>query len=454
LIVCVEDERKLLDLMVMNLKKEFSVRGFCSAEEFLESGSLQEVELVLTDIRLPGMDGIELLSRIKADKPHLPVVVMTAYGSIDQAVSAVKSGAYDYLTKPVSMRHIIDTVRNALDFRRTTASSGEDVPFASSRFLSEDSDTRSQVELAVRVSRKDVPVLILGETGTGKELIAELIHEQSGRKGLLVKMNCASIPEELFEGELFGYRKGAFTGAGDSYEGKILLADGGTLFLDEIGDMPQAVQPKLLRVLETGSFYPLGDNRIRRSDFRILAATNRNLREEVERGRFRQDLYYRIAVIPVRIPPLRDRSPDIRMLAEYFFREAFSQYRQERKPVDEDVFHLFSLYNWPGNVRELKSVVTRMVLTSGEDRISVREFPQDISLPPACRYRRASSYDELKEIKRSAREDAASEIERAFVVSILEESGYNVSKAAKAAGMDRRLLQNLMKRYGITRSPG
>ena len=451
LVVLIEDERKLLDLMLMNLKGKYDVQGFTSAEEFLESGCIKEADLVLTDVRLPGMDGIELLSHIKAERPHLPVVVMTAYASIDQAVAAVKLGAYDYLTKPVRMQQILDIVKNALDFGQTIAPLAEDEVSFTSSFLSNDPDTQKQLELAVRVSKKDVPVLILGETGTGKELVAELIHEQSGRKGLLVKMNCASIPADLVEGELFGYQKGAFTGAEKPYEGKILLANGGTLFLDEIGEMPAAIQTKLLRVIETGTFYPLGDNHARKSEFRVVAATNRNLREEVEAGRFRQDLYYRLAVIPIRIPPLRERPSDIRMLAEHFFREALSQDRQVSKTVDEDVYELFTHYSWPGNVRELKSVVTRMVLTSTTDRITVHDLPQDIILPPLYRNRQASNYEELKEIKKSAREDAASEIERAFVLRILRENDYNISKAARASHMDRRLLQNLIRKYDINR---
>ncbi len=447
-IIIVEDEARLLDLFLFNLRDKFPIEGWGSAEEFLEHYIPEDTLMVITDVRLPGKSGIDILKAVKLASPDVPVVIMTAYGSINQAVGALKLGAYDYLTKPVSVKQIESVINRVKTFR---ASISDEAPLFSSDsgFITGDPATIEQLNLAARVAARKVPVLVLGETGTGKEIVSELVHKASGRKGKLVKINCAAIPAELLEGELFGYRKGAFTGAADNYEGKIKLSDGGTLFLDEIGDLSESLQAKLLRVLEDESFYPLGDNKLISVDLRVIAATNCDLKTAVDEGRFRADLYYRLAVVPVRIPPLRERAGDAALIARRFFEDLGGAWSMKDGAVDDNVYDALSYYSWPGNVRELRNVVTQMALLSESDHIGVENLPAEILRETSNNVGIPSTYEELKEMKKILKNETVSKIEKRFIISALTKNNWNVSKTAAAAGIDRRYLQNLMKKYNI-----
>ena len=447
-IIIIEDEERLLDLFLLNLKDKHRVEGFNTAEDFFVDFVPAETLMVITDMRLPGKSGLEVLRAVKLVSPDIPVVIMTAYGSIDQAVEAVKLGAYDYLTKPVSFRQIEEVIDRVSTFRESLV---DEVPLSlsDSGFITSDSTTIEQLNLAARVAGQNVPVLVLGETGTGKEIVSEMVHKVSGRSGKLVKINCAAIPAELLEGELFGYRKGAFTGAAESYEGKIKLSDGGTLFLDEIGDLSESLQAKLLRVLEDRSYYPLGDNRLVSVDLRVIAATNCDLKAEVDAGRFRSDLYYRLAVVPVRIPPLRERPGDTVLIARSFFEELSKDGCDGAAVVDETVYEALEMYNWPGNVRELRNAVTQMALLSGANGVGVERLPREIVEASGEAEGIPATYDELKEMKKILKNETVSKIEKRFVISALSRNDWNVSRTAAAAGIDRRYLQNLMKKYGI-----
>ncbi len=449
-IIIVEDEDRLLDLFIFNLRDRYPVEGFTSAEDFLEKYVSDETLMVITDMRLPGKSGLDILQSVRLVSPEVPVVIMTAYGSIDQAVSAVKLGAYDYLTKPVAFRQIEEVIDRVRTFRSSIAEEAPLFP-VDSGFITSDGTTVEQLNLAARVAGQKVPVLVLGETGTGKEIVSELVHKASGRHGTFVKINCAAIPAELLEGELFGYKKGAFTGAAQSYEGKIKLADGGTLFLDEIGDLSESLQAKLLRVLEDESFYPLGDNKLVSVDLRIIAATNCDLKVEVEAGRFRSDLYYRLAVVPVRIPPLRERPGDAVLIARNFFEELREKGRTTANTIDDSVYEAFSFYSWPGNVRELRNIVTQMALLSKSPAIGIDCLPAEIMDENSSAEGIPGTYEELKEMKKILKNETVTRIEKRFILSVLIKNDWNVSRTAAAAGIDRRYLQNLMKKYNIKR---
>ncbi|MBI9107982.1 MAG: sigma-54-dependent Fis family transcriptional regulator [Spirochaetales bacterium] len=447
-IIIIEDEERLLDLIIFNLNDKYNVAGFPSAEFFLESYIPDETLMVITDVRLPGKSGIDVLKAVKLVSKDVPVVIMTAYGSIDQAVSAVKLGAYDYLTKPVAFKQLVELIERVKTYRSSITLEAPLFP-EDSGFITCDGITTEQLNLAARVAGQKVPVLILGETGTGKEIVSELVHKASGRTGEFVKINCAAIPSELLEGELFGYRKGAFTGATDSYEGKVKLSDGGTLFLDEIGDLSESLQAKLLRVLEDESFYPLGDNKLTSVDLRVVAATNRDLKAEVDAGRFRSDLYYRLAVVPIRIPPLKERQGDVMLIARSFFEKLVSEGRTRAKYIDTSVYDGLASYSWPGNVRELRNVITQMALLAGSDEIGISRLPSEIMRANIRAEGIPSTYEELKEMKKILKNETVSRIEKQFILSALIRNDWNVSRTSAAVGVDRRYLQNLMKKYNI-----
>jgi two-component system nitrogen regulation response regulator NtrX len=452
-IILIEDEKKLLDLLVFNLQSDYNVEGYTDAESFLEAFEPEDTGAIITDVRLPGIDGLELLDKVRKSASHIPVIIITAYGSIGQAVSAIKMGAYDYLTKPVSVQEIRQVIERASQFISSIDIAAPLFP-RDSKFITNDSLTLKQCELAAKASPMKVPILILGETGTGKELIAELIHNASKREGNFVKINCAAIPSELLEGELFGYKKGAFTGADSRYEGKLRLADGGTLFLDEIGDMQESLQAKLLRVIETESFYPVGENTLCNVDLRVVAATNRDLKNEVEKGRFRSDLYYRLSVVPVRVPPLRERPKDIRIITKAIFEELQREGKTSSKTIDEEVFSVLESYHWPGNVRELRNVITHMVLLTPDKRITVNDLPEELvsTGAPNCEPERIpQTYEELKQMKREVKDEMYAELEIGFLRNALIKNQWNISKTAEAVGIDRRLLQNMIKKHGLRR---
>ncbi len=400
-------------------------------------------ELVLLDIWLPGMDGMDVLARIQeVPFPERPVVVMiSGHGSIEAAVKATKLGAFDFLEKPLSISKVTVVVKNALDHRalqienrrlRADDSSryriiGESVPIKA---------LRQQLSLMAGTNGR---VLIYGESGTGKELVAHALHALSPRSSQpFVEVNCAAIPEELIESEMFGHSKGSFAGAHDDKTGKFQKADGGTLFLDEVGDMSLRTQAKVLRALEEQRFEPVGAAESVQVDVRVVASTNKALEEEIERGNFREDLFYRLNVIPFFVPPLRDRREDLPLLADHFLAEFTTAYGRKPKELTPEAYQLLAEYHWPGNVRELKNLIERIVILNPQVRVDARHIPLSARRPPD---RSLDRFGSLQEVREAA--------EREYILKKLEETGGNVSRTAELLGLERSNLYRKMRALEI-----
>ncbi|MBN2322918.1 MAG: sigma-54-dependent Fis family transcriptional regulator [Spirochaetes bacterium] len=453
----VEDERKMRDILRINLDPRYEVKFYENAEEALEEYYKKTPDLIVTDVRLPGIDGIELMERIKAVDKKTPFIVFTGYGSINHAVETIRKGAFDYLEKPIKIESLIQSierVRSYVAVFRSTAKPptqyGINVDGEQMEIVTRDPATRQMLNLAQKASMFDSPILIIGETGTGKELCARYIHESSGRRGPFVELNCASIPRNLLEGELFGYKKGSFTGALSDYEGKIGLSHGGTLFLDEIAELPLELQSKLLNVLEIPEYYPIGSNKKRKINLHIITATNKNLRKIADTGEFRSDLYYRIAVIPIKLPPLRERKCDVLPLVDYFIGKKDKKY-----VVTPDAKLRLMSYSWPGNVRELRNVLERSMLFAETDNI-VHDVIFDTDSYSSFENGMYTAVDEaperwedFKRFKSTALKARKEELERIFVERLLVKNGGNISACARVSGMDRRQFQELIKALGI-----
>jgi len=452
-VLVVDDEEKIQKLLALNLRNSYRVIVAGNVDEavaYLEKG---EVDLVLTDLKLPGEDGIAMLKKVKAFDSSIPVVLMTAYGTVENAVEAMKLGAFDYLLKPVKMKEVVVTVQKALSYRFLLAEnrrlkeqlkgiySFENIVCVSPRM-------QQILKLVKQVAESKVTVLIQGETGTGKELIARMIHRASPRASKpFVAVNCSAIPEELLESEFFGHEKGAFTSAVTRKRGKFELADGGSLFLDEVSEMPLSLQPKLLRVLEEQTFTRVGGVDSIQVDVRLIAATNRDLQTEVESGRFRKDLYYRLKVVPIVLPPLRERREDIASLVRLFLKKHAGNTGSKVAGISREALSILENYHWPGNVRELENVILRAMVVAQDDRIEVEHLPDEIrgltSLRPVDR-------EGLRLAKKKAKQQAVYQVERQFVLEALKQSGGNISQAARKAMMDRRQFQAMMKRCKVS----
>jgi len=399
-------------------------------------------DLVLMDIRMPTMDGMEALKRIREITPSMPVIIMTAYGSIDSAVEALKSGAEDYLTKPLDMDELIFKVKKALHYRQLEEENvlhreRLGIMFDFSSIIGTSPAMKKLFETLSMAAPTEATVLLLGESGTGKELVANAIHQNSPRKDKpYVKVNCAALPETLLESELFGHEKGAFTGAIEKKKGRFERADGGTLFLDEIGEMSLPTQTKILRVLQEREFEAVGGTKTSKVDVRIITATNKDLEEEVRNRRFREDLYYRLNVVPVTIPPLRERTEDIPLLAEHFLRIYGEKNKRGITGFDPGVMDAFIGYSWPGNVRELENIVERTVIMSREDTITLK------GLPPAI----ASAQQDPD---RTEPPTTLRDAEREIIMKTLRQTEGNRTKAASILGITRKTLQNKIKAYGM-----
>jgi DNA-binding NtrC family response regulator len=460
LIFIIEDERKMMEIFRINLSDRYNVSYYSTAESAL--GDLEKLHpaLIVTDVRLPGLDGIAFMERVKKSHPALPFIVFTGYGSITHAVETMKKGAFDYLAKPINIANLIQSINRALSYVEISKSTPPlqreytvRIDEMNAQFITHDPATIQMLILAQKASQFSSPILIVGETGTGKELVARYIHERSGRKGNFVKLNCASIPRDILEGELFGYKKGAFTGASQDYAGKIALSGGGTLFLDEIGELPLEIQAKLLHVLEIPEYYPLGSNIKRTVDLHLISATNRNFRGMVDEGQFRQDLYYRIAVIPISIPPLRERRNDILPLVDYYTRA-----RNAGMIVSPEAKLKLLEYSWPGNVRELVNVIERSMLMAKNDNIlenaiidaggktGAMQPSEDISekIP--------DTWAAFKRFKSGIMKGRRDELERLFIEKLLIKHRGNISMSARNAGIDRRQFQDMIKALGIDTS--
>jgi DNA-binding NtrC family response regulator len=449
-ILIVEDEEKLRRVLELQLRSaDFEVEKAGTAEEALKLAD--RAGLVLTDLRLPGMSGLDLIAAIRRQNTRTPIVVMTAFGTIETAVDAMKAGAADFLLKPFSLEHLMTVLRKALDLRalqdenlKLREELGHRYEF--DNIVGHSRPMQEIFSTVERVAPTRATVLLAGESGVGKDLIARAIHYHSPRRDRpFVKINCTAIPENLMESELFGYEKGAFTGANSTKPGKFELADTGTAFLDEIGDVPGNIQVKLLRVLQEREFERLGSNKTRHIDVRIVAATNQDLRAALEQGAFREDLYYRLNVVPITIPPLRERREDIPFLAEHFVAKLGPASGSRVESISEAAIEKLMGYHWPGNVRELENVLERSIVLCPATRLEAA----DIRLDVAPRAPRQSAADFLPDGL------TLDEYEQAILREALRRADGNKSQAARLLGLTRNALRYRLSQMGMDKeSPG
>jgi two-component system response regulator HydG len=446
-ILVVDDEaphRQMLDAVL-------SVEGY----EIHHAGDGQEAislveerfyDLILMDIRMSKVGGIEALKKIKKISPGIPIIIMTAYASVDTAVDALKSGAYDYLTKPLDIEELKILVKKALHHRKLEQENvylkerlGDRFDF--SNIIGRSTAMQGLFETIALVAPSEATVLIAGESGTGKELIANAIHQNSPRANRpFIKVNCAALPETLLESELFGHEKGAFTGALARKQGRFQLAHTGSIFLDEVGEMTPTTQTKILRVLQEREFEPLGSTQTVKVDTRVIAATNKNLLEEIEQGNFREDLYYRLNVVNLEVPSLRERREDISLLADYFLKKYVEKNRRLIKGFTPRAMDLLIRHSWPGNVRELENVVERAVIMARGDLISQGELPDAIRDLDGETEKTAVDLSPGRSLK---------EVERDMILRTLEDTGGNRTRTAEILGISRRTLQLKLKEYGV-----
>lgn len=406
-----------------------------------------DFDCVVSDLRMPKLSGLELLEKIKTANTEIPVIVITAFGEVETAVTAMKAGAFDYINKPFNRDEILLTLERALNFSETKNENRQlrelvDKEFRLDNIIGDSGAMRAVLNIVGRVSRSDATVLITGESGTGKELVAKGIHFSGKRKDQpFIPINCAAIPETLIEAELFGYKRGSFTGANFDTKGKFENANGGTLFLDEISQMPLALQPKLLRVLQEQEIVSIGESSPRTIDVRIIAATNQNLEKMVEQGTFREDLYFRLAVVPVSIPPLRTRREDIPLLINYFFKRAKEKHSFENLKITREVVNVLSNYLFPGNVRELENLIERMVVLSNEKSLTLSDVPDYISKP-------LQIFGGVK-LELPAESISLDEVEREIIRYALEMHNGNQSQTARYLSITRSALIYRMEKHGL-----
>jgi two-component system nitrogen regulation response regulator NtrX len=441
-VLIVDDEENIGRSLRMILEREgYSVSVCRSVAEFNRHPDAQRADAYLLDMKLPDGNGIDLLRAARQNGATAPAVMISGHGTIADAVEATRAGAFDFLEKPLGRDRVLLAVKNALEqgsLRQENERLREMVGGAP-RMIGASPAWARAVEQATMAARSDARVLLIGESGTGKELLAAHIHKSSPfAGGPFVKVNCAAIPTELIETELFGHEKGSFTGATAARRGKFELADGGTIFLDEVGDLHGASQAKLLRVLQEGEFHRVGGEQIIHVSVRVISATNRDLGALVTAEKFREDLFYRLSVVPIRVPALRERPHDIRLLAEYFLEDFCARNNFKAKRMDETVFPLLETYLWPGNARELRNAVERMAILTPGERLTRDSVPVEIRMQ-----RETGAKSTIQEARESA--------EREHVLRALEESNWNVSGAARALGMERTNLHKRIRALGLSR---
>lgn len=442
-ILVVEDEKNMQFFIVEAMKnRKYVVEGTASAEEALGKIECFIPDVIITDINLPGISGFEFINQVKKIHPYIPIIVITALSSREHALEAIQKGAYDFFTKPCKLAEVEVVVKRALEKSKLQQKLSEmqerlDEKYRLSNIVGQSGKMREISYLIEKVAPTDATVLIIGESGTGKELVSEAICNNSLRKEQpFIKLNCAAIPAGLLESELFGHEKGAFTGAINKKVGKFELAHQGTIFLDEIGDMPLEAQAKVLRVIQEKIFERVGGSQPTSVDVRIIAATNKVLAQEVKKGLFREDLFYRLNVFPIVIPPLRERVEDIPILAEHFINKITKKNGSRVKGITEEALNYLKKYNWPGNVRELENTIERAVILSNEEYLTPSCFPsyvQTIQLPL-----QTAPLDKLVE-----------DIEKDFILNALQKSGWVQAKAAKLLGITERSLWHRVKKLNI-----
>ena len=447
-VLLADDDESLRRVQQYQLTKAgFAVTTCADGDAALQEFRENLHDLVVTDIRMPGLDGLELLARLRAISSETPIIVITGHGTVETAVQAMKQGAFDFLTKPFptdTLRLTLERAQKMAHLQRENRELRRAVErtFAFENLVGSSVSMRRMYDLLELTAPTTSTVLISGETGTGKELVARAIHYNSPRKeGSFVTVNCGALPETLVEAELFGHRKGAFTGADSNRPGKFEAADGGTLFLDEVGEIPLALQPKILRALQTGQIDRIGQDRSSRVDVRIIAATNRELEQLISEHSFRQDLYYRLAVVQIKVPPLRERREDIPLLAQHFL----SEWRERRSRPDlrfpPEAFALFNRYPWPGNVRELENAVERMVVLSRDDVLSLDMLPDQV----------AGFTGQDKVLLRLPAEGVDIEVlEKDFMRQALERTQGNQTQAAQLLGLTRSTFLYRMQKFGLS----
>jgi nitrogen regulation protein NR(I) len=470
-ILVADDEPNLRRVLTAILRREgYDVVQAADGAEAIDLLA-EPVDVVITDLKMPRIDGMEVLRHASANLPHVPVIMITAFGTVDNAVAAVKAGAFDYIEKPFEQEQIRQIVNKAVAQAnlgrkevRPHVSGGESTgPRGRFGLVGDSPEMHAIFEVIAKVADTPSTVLITGESGTGKELVAKALHEHSSRKvGPFIKINCAAIPKTLMESELFGYEKGAFTGATSAKPGRFELADGGTLFLDEIGEIPVEMQVKLLRAIQESEFERVGGIKTIKVDVRLITATNRDLEKETKEGNFREDLYYRLNVVPLDIPPLRDRADDIPLLVEHIITKFNERLKKRVRGISDEAMRLLRGHSWPGNIRELENVLERTILFCAADTIEVGDLPAELrsadartrtptgelaaaSMAAAASVAAEGATGSLKEMVRAE----TSRVERELIARALDETGGNVTQAAKLLKISRKSLQMKMKEFGL-----
>jgi DNA-binding NtrC family response regulator len=448
-ILVVDDEQGLCAGIQEALRREgYLVDAVTNPLEAVKQARERLYNLVISDLKMPGLSGLELMNQVRAQHRDTLFILMTAYGTVENAVEAMKQGAYDYLPKPLDMKRLRALVQKSLEFQAVVAENNELRLRLQARsdpnlLIGESEAMRDVGRLIEEVANSDVTVLIEGESGTGKEIVARSIHIQSARRDRpFISVNCAALAEQLLEAELFGHVKGAFTGAVANKPGRFQLADGGTLFLDEIGDLSPKGQGDLLRVLEDGAFRQVGGSQLMRVDVRVIAATNKNLQDAVRDGKFREDLFYRLQIVPILMPPLRDRAEDIPLLVDKFFESFSAKHKRRRKGMSAEALQVCQRFPWPGNVRQLRNTIERLVITCRESTVSVEHLPDFLR-----------EYDRNSTTFTVRAGTPLAEVERMLIRQTLMHVTSNREEAARALGISRRALQYKLKQYGLLPEP-
>lgn len=491
LIVIVDDELENINPLILYLNSllKYDIEAFTSGEETIKAIKARRVDVVLCDVRMPGMSGHDLLKWIKRNYPEIIVIMMTGFGSVDDAMTAIRLGAFDYLSKPFDIQKAEITISRAIEYRDLMRENEALNYNLRERFIVGKSQEMINVfKQVATIAPTDSTVLIIGESGTGKELVARSIHTNSRRSSKpFVVINCTALPDSLLESELFGHEKGAFTGAVSQKEGLFEVADGGSIFLDEIGDISPKMQSQILRVLDSGEFKKVGGNSIYATDVRIIAATNKDLEKEVKEGRFREDLFFRLDVVTLRLPPLRERDNDIELLVHYFIRKFSTKLRKPMRGISYRAMKLLKTYKWPGNVRELENAIERAVSLCYEGVITPKELPGNITqletslsdeeqetlIPISPPEESASNADSMR-VRGAPTEDGPDDsieiddgakkityknmgsdrptldvLTARYLRLLLHEFGYNKSKVAQIMGVERPTLYNMIERYNL-----